>query len=72
MPDLTSDLTSGITDGLTPRLTPGLTGGLTREWRPAFPLDVRLTLSVLGHGPGDPTFRADRAGALWRTSLAPD
>jgi hypothetical protein len=37
-----------------------------------FAADVRLTLSVQGRGRGDPTFRADEAGAIWRTSLTPD
>jgi 3-methyladenine DNA glycosylase/8-oxoguanine DNA glycosylase len=43
-----------------------------RDWQVPFPLDVRLTLSVQGRGRGDPTFRADEAGAIWRTSLTPD
>ena len=43
-----------------------------RDWNVPFPLDVRLTLSVQGRGRGDPTFRADEAGAIWRTSLTPD
>ncbi|HVT66826.1 MAG TPA: DNA-3-methyladenine glycosylase 2 family protein, partial [Trebonia sp.] len=34
-------------------------------------MDVRLTLSVQGRGRGDPTFRRDEAGAIWRTSLTP-
>lgn len=63
VPDPASGLASGPASGLT--------SGLTREWRPPFPVDARLTLSVLGHGPGDPTFRSDRTGALWRTSLTP-
>ena len=46
--------------------------GAEREWIVPFPLDVRLTLSVQGRGRGDPTFRADEAGAIWRTSLTPD
>jgi 3-methyladenine DNA glycosylase/8-oxoguanine DNA glycosylase len=29
-------------------------------------------LSVQGRGRGDPTFRVDEAGAIWRTSLTPD
>ena len=37
-----------------------------------FAVDVRLTLSVQGRGRGDPTFRIDEAGAIWRTSLTPD
>ena len=43
-----------------------------RDWDVPFPLDVRLTLSVQGRGRGDPTFRTDDAGAIWRTSLTPD
>ena len=43
-----------------------------REWTAPFAVDVRRTLSVQGRGVGDPTFRADEAGAIWRTSLTPD
>jgi 3-methyladenine DNA glycosylase/8-oxoguanine DNA glycosylase len=43
-----------------------------REWVAPFLVDVRLTLSVQGRGRGDPTFQADEAGAIWRTSLTPD
>ena len=42
-----------------------------REWVAPFPVDVRLTLAVQGRGRGDPTFQADEAGAIWRTSLTP-
>jgi 3-methyladenine DNA glycosylase/8-oxoguanine DNA glycosylase len=42
------------------------------EWVAPFAVDVRLTLSVQGRGRGDPTFRTDEAGAIWRTSLTPD
>ena len=37
-----------------------------------FPLDVALTLSVHRRGGGDPAYRTDAAGAVWRTSLTPD
>ena len=37
-----------------------------------FAVEVRRTLSVQGRGAGDPTFRTDEAGAIWRTSLTPD
>jgi 3-methyladenine DNA glycosylase/8-oxoguanine DNA glycosylase len=47
-------------------------GARTREWRAPFPLDLRLTLSPQYRGPGDPTYRIDEAGAVWRTSLTPD
>jgi 3-methyladenine DNA glycosylase/8-oxoguanine DNA glycosylase len=46
--------------------------GLRREWRAPFGVDVRLTLSVYRHGAGDPAYRIDAAGAVWRTSLTPD
>jgi endonuclease III len=45
---------------------------LRREWRAPFAVDVRLTLSAHWHGGGDPAYRADAAGAVWRTSLTPD
>jgi 3-methyladenine DNA glycosylase/8-oxoguanine DNA glycosylase len=47
-------------------------GARTREWRAPFPLDLRLTLSPQYRGPGDPTYRIDEAGTVWRTSLTPD
>jgi 3-methyladenine DNA glycosylase/8-oxoguanine DNA glycosylase len=43
-----------------------------REWTAPFAVDVRRTLAVQGRGSGDPTFRTDEAGAVWRTSLTPD
>jgi 3-methyladenine DNA glycosylase/8-oxoguanine DNA glycosylase len=43
-----------------------------REWLAPFTLDVRRTLSVQGRGRGDPTYQADEAGSIWRTSLTPD
>ena len=46
--------------------------GLQREWQAPFGVDVRLTLSVHRHGGGDPAYRVDAAGAVWRTSLTPD
>jgi 3-methyladenine DNA glycosylase/8-oxoguanine DNA glycosylase len=42
------------------------------EWAAPFAVDVRMTLTVQGRGRGDPTFQADDAGAIWRTSLTPD
>jgi 3-methyladenine DNA glycosylase/8-oxoguanine DNA glycosylase len=45
---------------------------VVRDWRAPFVVDVRLTLSVHGRGRGDPTFKVDEAGAVWRTSLTPD
>ena len=51
----------------------GLTAdpGLVREWPAPFVLDVPLTLSVHRRGGGDPAYRTDAAGAVWRTSLTP-
>jgi hypothetical protein len=46
--------------------------GIRRDWHAHFPLSLRLTLSVHGRGPGDPTLRVDQRGAIWRTSLTPD
>jgi 3-methyladenine DNA glycosylase/8-oxoguanine DNA glycosylase len=53
-----------------PEPDPG--AGLRREWLAPFLLDVRLTLSVHRHGGGDPAYRADAVGAVWRTSLTPE
>jgi 3-methyladenine DNA glycosylase/8-oxoguanine DNA glycosylase len=43
-----------------------------RDWRAPFVVDIRVTLGVQGRGRGDPTYRVDEAGAIWRTSLSPD
>jgi len=51
---------------------PDREAGLRREWLAPFDVDVRLTLSVYRHGAGDPAYRVDVAGAVWRTSLTPD
>ncbi len=45
---------------------------LLREWDAPFRVDIPLTLSVHGRGRSDPTFRIDRTGAVWRTSLTPE
>jgi 3-methyladenine DNA glycosylase/8-oxoguanine DNA glycosylase len=50
----------------------GIAGLAHREWRAPYRVDVARTLSVHRHGPYDPTFRVDPAGAVWRTSLTPD
>ena len=71
-------LTAGGQGGRPPRAStaggPPLasTAGLRREWRAPFGVDVRLTLSVHRRGGADPAYRADAAGAVWRTSLTPD
>ena len=46
--------------------------GLSRDWRAPFRVDLRQALLVHRRGPGDPTFRMDASGTIWRTSLTPD
>ncbi|HEY3976432.1 MAG TPA: DNA-3-methyladenine glycosylase 2 family protein [Streptosporangiaceae bacterium] len=46
--------------------------GRRRDWRAPFPVDVRLILGVHRRGSGDPAFRAEPGGAIWRTSLTPE
>lgn len=46
--------------------------GLRQDWLAPFDLNVPLTLAVHRRGRGDPTFRVDADGAIWRTSLTPD
>jgi 3-methyladenine DNA glycosylase/8-oxoguanine DNA glycosylase len=46
--------------------------GTSREWLAPFELDLRLTLGVHRRGPGDPAYRVDASGAVWRTVLTPD
>jgi 3-methyladenine DNA glycosylase/8-oxoguanine DNA glycosylase len=60
---------AGGQGGSSPR---GSTAELQREWRAPFGVDIRLTLSVHRRGGRDPAYRADAAGAVWRTSLTPD
>jgi 3-methyladenine DNA glycosylase/8-oxoguanine DNA glycosylase len=50
----------------------GAPGGLSRLWPAPFPLDLVRTLAVHRRGGGDPAFRIDAAGAVWRTSLTPE
>jgi 3-methyladenine DNA glycosylase/8-oxoguanine DNA glycosylase len=45
---------------------------LSRDWQAPFRVSLRLTLLVHRRGPGDPTFRIDDGGTIWRTSLTPD
>lgn len=49
----------------------GATPDATTTWHPAFATDVRLTLSRLRRGAGDPTHQVAADGALWRTTLTP-
>jgi 3-methyladenine DNA glycosylase/8-oxoguanine DNA glycosylase len=45
---------------------------LEADWLAPFAVDVRVTLGVQGRGRGDPTYRVDDGGGIWRTSLTPD
>jgi 3-methyladenine DNA glycosylase/8-oxoguanine DNA glycosylase len=40
-------------------------------WQPDYPVDVRLTLSDLRHGHGDPCHRVTADGEVWRTGRMP-
>ncbi|SDG64947.1 3-methyladenine DNA glycosylase/8-oxoguanine DNA glycosylase [Sinosporangium album] len=42
-----------------------------RVWRPGTALDIALTMSPHRHGGGDPTWRREADGAVWRTSRTP-
>lgn len=44
---------------------------LVRRWRPAWPCPPGLVLAPLRHGPGDPTFRVDAGGTIWRAVRTP-
>src|SRR3954464_4958389 len=43
----------------------------TTVYRPAAPVDMRATLSLLGRGPHDPTTKWDALG-VWRTFRTPE
>jgi 3-methyladenine DNA glycosylase/8-oxoguanine DNA glycosylase len=58
---------SDVQTGPVPSRT-DLTPDARTVWRPRFPVDVRLTLSVLARHNGDPTYRALPDGSVWRTS----
>jgi len=45
---------------------------LALDWQAPFTVNVLLSMSVHRRGGGDPTFRLDRRGALWRTTLTPE
>ena len=44
---------------------------LRRSWRPRHPVSVALVLSGLRRGGGDPTFRRDADGGVWRGIRTP-
>ncbi|MGH3444834.1 MAG: DNA-3-methyladenine glycosylase family protein [Nocardioidaceae bacterium] len=43
-----------------------------RVWRASWPCPVAQTLSILRKGPGDPTYRLDPDGTVWRGIRTPD
>ncbi|MFJ4439907.1 DNA-3-methyladenine glycosylase family protein [Streptomyces sp. NPDC088923] len=43
-----------------------------REWTPEGPLHLAQVLGCLRRGPGDPAFRTDASGAIWRVSRTPE
>ncbi|GAA5156327.1 DNA-3-methyladenine glycosylase 2 family protein [Nocardioides marinquilinus] len=45
--------------------------GRVREWRPDWPCPVRHVLHQQRHGGGDPTFRVDEGGRIWRGTRTP-
>ncbi|HEX8498508.1 MAG TPA: hypothetical protein VF661_15035 [Actinomycetales bacterium] len=44
---------------------------LEREWRPGRPVAVHATLATLRRGAGDPTYRLEPDGTVWRTCRTP-
>ena len=46
--------------------------GRERVWRPAWPCATATTLSVLRRGGGDPTYRVDPDGTIWRGVRTPE
>ena len=46
--------------------------GLERLWRPAWPCPVRSNLAILRKGAGDPTYRNDPDGTVWRGVRTPE
>ncbi len=46
-------------------------GAVERVWRPGWPCPTGTTLSILRKGSGDPTFRVDADGTIWRGIRTP-
>src|SRR5437667_2063012 len=44
---------------------------LTGRWQAPFQVDLARTLGVHRRGKGDPAFRVEPSGAVWRTSRTP-
>ncbi|MET9888281.1 DNA-3-methyladenine glycosylase 2 family protein [Streptomyces sp. NPDC006430] len=51
---------------------PAGAGARAREWVPAGPVDLGLTLGPLRRGPADPTFRTTADGSVWKASRTPE
>lgn len=47
-------------------------GERTRRWRPGRRVDLAATLGPMRRGTGDPTYRVDASGTVWRASRTPD
>ncbi|HEV2372707.1 MAG TPA: DNA-3-methyladenine glycosylase 2 family protein [Streptosporangiaceae bacterium] len=63
----------GVLDCATPALdSADVHGELTCQWQLGFTVDVAATLGVHRRGRGDPAYRTDASGAVWRTSLTPE
>ena len=44
---------------------------LTGRWQAPFQVDLARTVGVHRRGTGDPAFRVEPSGAVWRTSRTP-
>ena len=53
-------------------VTSGSSHALTRTWRSDRPVDVRATIGDLRRGGGDPTWRTDPDGTIWRGIRTPE
>jgi 3-methyladenine DNA glycosylase/8-oxoguanine DNA glycosylase len=49
-----------------------MTDATTRTWRPGRPVSLGSTLGIFRHGPGDPAYRRDPDGTIWRACYTPD
>ena len=49
-----------------------MTPDVTSTWRPAWPCPVGQVLAPYRHGAGDPTYRVDPDGTIWRATRTPE
>ena len=49
-----------------------MTPDVTSTWRPAWPCPVAQVLAPYRHGAGDPTYRVDPDGTIWRATRTPE